>query len=135
MTHLRQELAKLETEQSSVEGRGVDIERQLRGKEVRKEGGIQACSNCWWLQDLDEDDKLMAEWFDMVQDKTRLVRRESELVYELRDLELIEQHDQLEAEIRRRLLKDGALVHCGVCVFDCNVWSQCRVSQDRDGEA
>ncbi len=43
----------------------------------------------------------------MVQDKTRLVRRESELVYELRDLELMEQHDQLEAEIRHRLTKDG----------------------------
>lgn len=49
----------------------------------------------------------MAEWFDMVQDKTRLVRHESELVYELRDLELIEQHDQLEAEIRKRMMKNG----------------------------
>ena len=62
---------------------------------------------CVCEQDLDDEDKLMAEWFDMVQDKTRLVRHESELVYELRDLELMEQHDQLEAEIRRRLLKDG----------------------------
>lgn len=56
---------------------------------------------------MDEDDHLMAEWFEMVQQKTRLLRQESELVYELRDLELIEQHDQLEAEIRRRFTKDS----------------------------
>ena len=49
----------------------------------------------------------MTEWFEMVQEKTRSVRRESELVYELRDLELIEQHDQLEAEIRRRMARDS----------------------------
>ena len=49
----------------------------------------------------------MEEWFETVQEKTKLDSRESELVYELRDLELIEQHDQLESEIRRRLLKDG----------------------------
>ena len=61
------------------------------------------------MQDLDEDDTLMAEWFEMVQEKTKLVRRESEVVYELRDLELIEQHDQLEAEIRRRMAKDSQL--------------------------
>ena len=34
-TQLRQELAKLESIQLSVETRGVEIERQLRGKEVR----------------------------------------------------------------------------------------------------
>lgn len=49
----------------------------------------------------------MAEWFEMVQEKTKLGRRESDLVYELRDLELIEQHDQLEIEIRKRLTKDS----------------------------
>ena len=54
----------------------------------------------------------MMEWFEMVQEKTKLVRRESELVYELRDLELIEQHDQLEAEIRKRLAKDSKLCDC-----------------------
>ena len=56
---------------------------------------------------MDEDDHLMAEWFEMIQQKTKLLRQESEVVYELRDLELIEQHDQLEAEIRRRLAKDS----------------------------
>lgn len=36
LAQLRQELAQLEAEQTSVETRGVEIERQLRGKEVRE---------------------------------------------------------------------------------------------------
>ena len=34
LTHLRKELAQLEAVQSSLETRGVEIERKLRGKEV-----------------------------------------------------------------------------------------------------
>ncbi len=49
----------------------------------------------------------MEEWFSLVNQKNMLVRQESDLVYELRDLELIEQHDQLEKEIRKRVAKDG----------------------------
>ena len=49
----------------------------------------------------------MEEWFSLVNKKNLLVRQESDLVYELRDLELIEQHDQLEKEIRQRVAKDG----------------------------
>ena len=49
----------------------------------------------------------MEEWFTLVNRKNLLVRQESDLVYELRDLELIEQHDQLEKEIRQRVAKDG----------------------------
>lgn len=59
------------------------------------------------MQDIDLDDHLMEEWFTLVNEKNMLVRQESDLVYELRDLELIEQHDQLEKEIRRRVSKDG----------------------------
>ena len=39
--------------------------------------------------------------------KNQLVRQEADIVYELKDLELIEQHDDLEKEIRRRIAKDG----------------------------
>ena len=55
----------------------------------------------------------MEEWFSLVNEKNMLVREESDLVYELRDLELIEQHDQLEKEIRLRVSKDG---ECSVCL-------------------
>lgn len=59
------------------------------------------------MQDIDVDDHLMEEWFSLVNEKNMLLRQESDLVYELRDLELIEQHDQLEKEIRQRVTKDG----------------------------
>lgn len=49
----------------------------------------------------------MEDWFSLVNEKNLLVRQESDVVYELRDLELIEQHDTLDADIRRRLMKDG----------------------------
>ena len=86
------------------------------------------------------DDKVVEEWFSLVQQKNQLFRQvsrikleqatlfcvyemlivrgvkidlpslssyphyqESDLVYQVKDLELIEQHDELEAEIRRRL--------------------------------
>ncbi len=53
------------------------------------------------------DDTLMEEWFGLVNDKSLLVRTESDLVYELKDLELVEQHEALDIEIRRRLAKNG----------------------------
>ena len=49
----------------------------------------------------------MEEWFTLVNHKNQLLRQEADLVYQLKDLELIEQHDELEKEIRRRLEKDG----------------------------
>ena len=49
----------------------------------------------------------MEEWFSLVNEKNLLVRQESDLVYELRDLELIEQHEVLDSEIRKRMAKDG----------------------------
>lgn len=52
----------------------------------------------------------MEEWFGLVNEKNMLVRKESDLVYELRDLELIEQHDKLEKEIRQRVAKDGKIM-------------------------
>lgn len=52
----------------------------------------------------------------MVNEKNQLLRQEADLVYELRDLELIEQHDELEKEIRQRLLKDGEPGVCYQCV-------------------
>ena len=58
-------------------------------------------------EDLELDDRLMDEWFGLVNEKNQLLREEADLVYELRDLELIEQHDELEKELRQRLQKDG----------------------------
>ena len=85
------------------------------------------------------DEELIEEWFEMVQENSRLVRRESTLVYELRDLELIEQHDQLEREIRKRLSKEGQLpeVRVGgagidvcVCVLDSKKTEMDRIKDE-----
>lgn len=45
MAQLRQELSRLEGEQTSVESRGVQIERQLRDKEVRPRNEV-VCITC-----------------------------------------------------------------------------------------
>ena len=58
----------------------------------------------------------MEEWFNLVNRKNMMVRQESDLVYELRDLELIEQHDQLEKEIRKRVAKDGKIFNVIIIV-------------------
>ena len=58
------------------------------------------------MQD-EAEDHLIEEWFTLVNDKSMLLRQESDLVYELKDLELIDQHEALDNEIRRRLAKDG----------------------------
>ena len=59
----------------------------------------------------------MEEWFNLVNRKNMMVRQESDLVYELRDLELIEQHDQLEKEIRKRVAKDGKIFNVIIIIF------------------
>ena len=58
----------------------------------------------------------MEEWFALVWQKNQLVTKEADLVYELKDLELIEQHDELEKEIRKRLAKDGECVCVRACI-------------------
>lgn len=70
----------------------MELEKRLRSKE-----------------DIELDDQLMEDWFALVYQRNQLLRKEAGIVYTLRDLELIEQHDELEKEIRRRLEKDGGL--------------------------
>lgn len=89
---LREQLAGMEGEQTLLEEKGVELEQQLRSK-----------------GDLELNDSLMEEWFALVWQKNQLVTREADLVYELKDLELIEQHDELEKDIRKRLAKDDSL--------------------------
>ncbi|XP_064406505.1 MICAL-like protein 2 [Halichondria panicea] len=88
---LKRELDHVEREQERLEERGVVLEQQLRQKEE------------------EADDTLMEEWFGLVNDKSMLVRTESDLVYELKDLELVEQHEALDIEIRTRLAKPDSL--------------------------
>ena len=93
LNDIRSQLSHIDEKHSKLEAKGVTLEKKLRSK-----------------PDIDVDDQLMDEWFALVQEKNLVVREESDLVYELRDLELIDQHDQLEVEIRKRMAKDGMIV-------------------------
>ena len=88
----------------------------------------------FFSKDIEFADHLMEEWFAVVHEKNKLVKEEADVVYmsvsipvlpctlhfkqwsectpphRIRDLELIEQHDQLEMEIRVRLSKDGECI-------------------------
>lgn len=75
-----------------LEEKGVELEQRLRVTD-----DVEAV-----------DDRLVEEWFGLVNQRNLLLRQESDLVYQVKDLELIEQHDELEVEIRRRLALEDA---------------------------
>ncbi|XP_019853736.1 PREDICTED: MICAL-like protein 1 [Amphimedon queenslandica] len=87
------QLEEVETKLTQLEQEGVRLETQIRSQG----------------NDDDGDDQLIEEWFNLVNQRNDVVKNEAELVYMIRDLELIEQHDILELEIRTRLSKDDSL--------------------------
>ncbi|XP_030839964.1 MICAL-like protein 1 isoform X2 [Strongylocentrotus purpuratus] len=87
---IQQELINIEKRQRELEERGVELETNLR-------------------QDTDDDaahdDTLLAEWFDVVNQKNKLVRREGELIAQAQQQELELQHAEIEFELRVILQK------------------------------
>ena len=79
---LHRELEEVEVECVNVEERGVSLERLLRGQEAG-------------VNDLD----LMGQWFSLLREKNKLVRREQELMVEAKQLELEDGAEKLEAEL------------------------------------
>ena len=55
----------------------------------------------------DEDGKLMIEWFELVNQKNDMVRREADLMYRQKQQALEEQHEELEYELRILMQKPG----------------------------
>nr|XP_054763143.1 MICAL-like protein 1 [Lytechinus pictus] len=80
----------IEQRQRELEERGVELETKLR-------------------QDTDDDaahdDNLLSEWFDVVNKKNKLVRREGELIAQAQQQELELQHAEIEYELRVILQK------------------------------
>lgn len=82
------EMTILDIQLKELEKKGVKLEELLR--EELEVGQLHCCGqlveqsfSCSGL-DLDEktdSDKLLGEWFDLVQEKNKLVRRETDLVY------------------------------------------------------
>ncbi|XP_041474651.1 MICAL-like protein 1 isoform X2 [Lytechinus variegatus] len=87
---IQQELIDIEQRQRELEERGVELETKLR-------------------QDTDDDaahdDNLLSEWFDVVNKKNQLVRREGELIAQAQQQELELQHAEIEYELRVILQK------------------------------
>ncbi|XP_022109073.1 F-actin-methionine sulfoxide oxidase MICAL3-like isoform X4 [Acanthaster planci] len=85
---IQRQLQEVEVKQRELENRGVVVEKALRG-EGTSEG-------------MDEN-TLMQQWFNLVNEKNALVRYESELMVQARELELEDRHCQLEQELRQRM--------------------------------
>ena len=78
---IQRELEEVEVEIGTVEERGVGMEQDLRRQESEAGG------------------EKMHQWFRLLGDKNRLVRREQELMVEAKQLELEDQSEKLESEL------------------------------------
>ena len=78
---IQRELEEVEVEIGTVEERGVGMEQDLRRQESEAGG------------------EMMQQWFRLLGDKNRLVRREQELMVEAKQLELEDQSEKLESEL------------------------------------
>ena len=78
---IHRELEEVEVECVNVEEKGVGLEQELR-------------------RDTDNSDMdLMQQWFVLLREKNKLVRREQELMVEAKQLELEDQAEKLESEL------------------------------------
>ncbi|XP_038074486.1 F-actin-monooxygenase MICAL3-like isoform X2 [Patiria miniata] len=90
---IQRQLQEVEVKQRELENRGVSVEKALRG-----EGSSEV-----------DENTLMQQWFNLVNEKNALVRYESELMVQARELELEDRHCQLEQELRQRMaIEDGS---------------------------
>ncbi|XP_057691959.1 F-actin-monooxygenase mical2b isoform X2 [Corythoichthys intestinalis] len=92
---IQRQLEEVGEKQRDLEEQGVAIEKIIRG-----ETGIDNQTN-------DGDHaQLYQSWFELVMEKNRLVRYESDLMIFAQELELEETQDQLQQDLRRRMTKE-----------------------------
>ncbi|XP_055079627.1 MICAL-like protein 2a isoform X2 [Periophthalmus magnuspinnatus] len=99
LQQIETELKDIETNLSQLERDGVELEKRLRRCEEEGRGDILM-------------DPLMVDWFNLIREKQMYIRKESELVYIARTLELEEQQPGVEGELRRLLEKPDHLKSC-----------------------
>ncbi|XP_070580726.1 MICAL-like protein 2 isoform X2 [Ptychodera flava] len=92
---IKAELNELDQKQTQLEEKGVELEKKLREKE-----GMEGDES----QDNEED--MLKEWFELINEKNGLVRRENELLYLNQQQNLEEEHAEVEYELRCLLQKD-----------------------------
>ncbi|XP_030064020.1 MICAL-like protein 1 [Microcaecilia unicolor] len=82
------EMEAIEQQLDELEHRGVDLEEKLRS-----------------IENENEEDNLLVEWFKLIHEKHMLVRRESELIYIFKQQNLEQQQADVEYELRCLLNK------------------------------
>lgn len=85
---LQQQMGQVAKHLEAVEEQGVELERSIRG-----------CSNN------KEEEKLLMDWFSLVHQRHVLVRKDTELVYLIRQQELEQRQEDVEYELRCLLNK------------------------------
>uniref|UniRef100_G1N1X1 BMERB domain-containing protein n=2 Tax=Meleagris gallopavo TaxID=9103 RepID=G1N1X1_MELGA len=91
---IQRQLEELEERQRALEVLGVQLERELRGESV---SGTQ------------DETQLLHEWFELVLEKNKLMRYESELLIVAQELELEDHQSRLEQKLRKKMATDDSL--------------------------
>ncbi|XP_059704263.1 F-actin-monooxygenase MICAL2 isoform X2 [Haemorhous mexicanus] len=91
---IQRQLEELEERQRTLEIFGVQLERELRGE---ADSGTK------------DENQMLHEWFELVMEKNKLMRYESELLIIAQELELEDHQSRLEQELRERMAIDDSL--------------------------
>nr|XP_014428172.1 F-actin-monooxygenase MICAL2 isoform X9 [Pelodiscus sinensis] len=85
---IQRQLEEVEERQRALEINGVKLERELRGE---SDSGTQ------------DETQLLHEWFELVLEKNKLIRYESELLIVAQELELEDHQRRLEQKLREKM--------------------------------
>ncbi|KFV64309.1 MICAL C-terminal-like, partial [Dryobates pubescens] len=91
---VQRQLEELEERQRALEIFGVKLERELRGE---SDSGIN------------DETQMLHEWFELVLEKNKLMRYESELLIIAQELELQDHQSRLEQKLREKMATDDNL--------------------------
>ncbi|KAM6408201.1 F-actin-monooxygenase MICAL2 isoform 4-T4 [Rhynochetos jubatus] len=91
---VQRQLEELEERQRALEIFGVQLERELRGE---SDSGTK------------DETQMLHEWFELVLEKNKLMRYESELLIIAQELELEDHQSRLEQKLREKMAIDDSL--------------------------
>ncbi|XP_031967025.1 F-actin-monooxygenase MICAL2 isoform X3 [Corvus moneduloides] len=91
---VQRQLEELEERQRALEIFGVELERELRGE---ADSGTK------------DENQMLHEWFELVMEKNKLMRYESDLLIIAQELELEDHQSRLEQKLREKMAIDDSL--------------------------